>query len=144
MVLALFFGEEARGYAVLLELAVVLGVLTAALIVARFIRKPATATDASDTTTGESLNVEAVIAKKAQGSLIYALLGILGFTALVVCPLAFIRAGQALRLIDEHKVGERYRGTANTARVVAVVVFLAYAAVAAVLLLTIIGGTLFQ
>lgn len=126
-VLALFLGEEGAAYATLLELLLVAGAAIAAVIVSRFVRQPAT----MDTTASEgSADIEAIIGKKAQGSLIYALLGILGFSAILVCPLAYVRAGQALRLMDAHHVGEQHRGTAKAARILAAIIFLFYAAVA--------------
>jgi hypothetical protein len=42
--------------------------------------------------------------------------------------MAFIYAGQALRLIDEHKVGEKHRTKAKIARVIAAVFTLLWAA----------------
>ncbi|MGD8627339.1 MAG: hypothetical protein PVF47_08490 [Anaerolineae bacterium] len=70
------------------------------------------------------------MAQKSQGALIYALLGIGGLTAIVTCPLAFVRAGQALRLIEEQGVGEEHRNTARLARVLAVAIVLFYVVVA--------------
>jgi hypothetical protein len=58
----------------------------------------------------------------------------------VVCPLAFVRANQALRLIDEHQVGEQYRGTAQAARIIAPVIFLFYAAVVVLLFVLVMSG----
>ncbi len=79
---------------------------------------------------GETGKVEATIAKKAQGALVYSLLGGLGFTAIVTSPLAFIYATQALQLIQQHQVGERYRNNANIARVIAIVVVVFYGGIA--------------
>jgi len=138
ILLALLFGEQSSGYAVLLELIIVLGVGIAALVVSRFVRQPAMT--GSDDASGDLVDVEAIIAKKSQGSLIYALLGILGFSAILVCPLAFIRANQALRLIDEHQVGERYRGTAKAARIIASIIFLFFAVIAVGILVLGISG----
>jgi len=135
VLLALLFGDQATGYTFVVELLIVLAVIIAVLIVSRYVRQPV----APLTSDGQP-NVEPIIAKKAQGSLIYALLGILGFSAIVVCPLAFIRANQALRLIDEHQVGEQYRGTAKAARIIAPVIFLFYAGVAVLLLVLIMSG----
>jgi len=135
VLLALLFGDQATGYTFVVELLIVLAVIIAVLIVSRYVRQPV----APLTSDGQP-NVEPIIAKKAQGSLIYALLGILGFSAIVVCPLAFIRANQALRLIDEHQVGEQYRGTAKAARIIAPVIFLFYAGIAVLLLILITSG----
>jgi hypothetical protein len=66
--------------------------------------------------------------------LIYALLG-LGFAGMILYPLAFTRAGQALRLIEEHKVGERYRNTAKLARILAAVILLLWLGVIALIVL---------
>jgi hypothetical protein len=75
--------------------------------------------------------VEARIAKKAQGSLMYALLGIFCFTGIILWPLAFIRANQALRLIDKYQIGKQYRGKANAARIIAVIVPLVFVVIVA-------------
>ena len=138
--LALLFGNQTTGYAVLLEVVIVLACGIAAVVVSRFVRQPAIPAGSDGDTTKDLSNFEAIIAKKAQGSLIYALLGILGFSAILVCPLAFIRANQALRLIDKHQVGEQYRGTANAARIIAPIIFLFYAAVAVIILAIVLSG----
>ena len=130
VVLALFLGEEASGYATILELIIVLGVGMAALIISRVIRQPSGAIDSRGDVLGSAPDIEAIIGKKAQGSLIYALLGGLGIAAIILCPLAFIRSGQALKMIDEHKVGEHYRKTAKAARILAAVILLFWAAIA--------------
>jgi hypothetical protein len=54
--------------------------------------------------------------------------------------LAFICANQALRLTDEHQVGEQYRGTAQAARIIAPVIFLFYAAVVVLLFVLVMSG----
>lgn len=73
-------------------------------------------------TTGER-DVESIIRKKVQGSTIYLFLGLLGFAGLFLCPLAFLRCGQALRMIDEHGVGEDFRKQARQIRVASAVLF---------------------
>lgn len=74
-------------------------------------------------TTGEH-NIEPVIRKKVQGSTIYVFLGLLGFAGILLCPLAFLRCSQALRMIDEHGVGESYRRLARQIRVASAVLFI--------------------
>jgi len=59
---------------------------------------------------------------------------------ILVCPLAFVRANQALHLIDEHQVGRQHRRAANAARIIAPVIFLSYAAIAAIVLAIGISG----
>lgn len=144
IVLGLLFGEDAPGYAVVTEIVIVIGVAIAASIAFRFVRRPVTTTDSGGQVADDAAKVETRIAKKAQGALIYSLLGILGFTAIVVCPLAFVYASQALRLIDEHKLGERYRNQANLARIIAVGVFTIYAGIVCFLLSLVIVGRLGQ
>jgi len=141
VVLPFLFGAESAPYAVGIELMMVLVCATAAVVVSRYIRRPVMPAGADGDNAQDLANIQAVIAKKAQGSLIYALLGILGFTAILVCPLAFIRANQALRLIDKHHVGEEHRGKANAARVLAPIVFLFYTALVAILVVLVILGT---
>jgi len=65
------------------------------------------------------------IKKKAEWSLIYAILGF-GLVGLIVWPLAYIRAGQALQMIDEHHVGENYRSFAKLARIIILVATLIF------------------
>ena len=139
-VLVLLLGEEASAYAIGLELMTVLGVGIAALVVSRLIRQPRVRTDSHGQVIEDRPDIEAIIGKKAQGSLIYALLGGSGVGAIIFCPLAFIRAGQALNMIDEHQIGERHRNTARAARVLAAVVFLAWAAIGLCVLSAVVGG----
>ena len=81
-------------------------------------------------TTGEH-DIESIIRKKVPGSTIYVFLGLLGFVGILLCPLAFFRCSQALRMIDKHGVGESYRKLANQVRVGAAVLFFIWAGVAA-------------
>jgi hypothetical protein len=134
----LLFGESVIDYLPWVEIALLVICGVAAVIIGNSVRQPATPPSDEKKAVTDSLaapddliKIEATIAKKAQGSMIYALLGILGFSAIVVCPLAFIRANQALRLIDEYHVGEQHRGAANGARILAPLVFIFYAAIAA-------------
>lgn len=140
VLLGLLFGDQAIGYAALSESVIVLVCGVVAVIVSRFVRQPAIPSGTDGAAADGLSDIEATIDKKVQGSLIYALLGILGLSAILVCPLAFIRANQALRLIDEHQIGEQHRGTANAARIIASVVFLFYAAIAVILLVVGISG----
>jgi len=66
-------------------------------------------------------DLERVIGRKATGSLIYAILGLLGFVGIVLGPLAYIRAGQALKLIETHGIGQKHQSDAKAARIIAVV-----------------------
>lgn len=118
-------------YLVVIEILLVLGAGIGAMVIGMFIRQSAELPTTGEEGAGADLvSIEAQIAHKAQGSLIYALLGILGFTAIVVGPLAFLRAQQAMRMIDEHQVGEKHRSTAKLARTLAVIIFLFYSATA--------------
>lgn len=125
----LFFGEGFLEYAAMIEFFLVVGAAIVVLVIGRFIRQPVdSATTGERDVVADLASTEAQIAHLSQGSLIYALLGLLGFTAIVVGPLAFIRASRAVRMIDEHQVGEKHRGKAQAARVLAVVIFLFYSA----------------
>jgi len=108
-ILALLFGEEGTGYAVILELVTVFGVAILSVVLTRVLGKQVAPVN----------DVEATIAKKSQGALMYAILSVTGFAALICCPLAIIYANQALKLIDEHGIGEQHRGKAKTARIIA-------------------------
>ena len=66
-------------------------------------------------------DIEAKIAKKSQGALMYTIFSATGFAAVICCPLAIVYANQALKLIDENRVGEQYRSKAKTARTLAIV-----------------------
>ena len=127
--LILLFGEEAQSYTLLIEIVTVVGVAIVALLAFGWMRRPVAIAGMS--AADPLAQTEKVIAKKAQGALLYAIFGILGFAAVVVEPLAFIYAGQALRLIDEHHVGEQHRAKARTARTLAVIVSVFYLVVVA-------------
>jgi hypothetical protein len=137
--LAFIVGDQAAEYSGMVEVIIVLVCGIATVVASRFIRQPAISGPNADIPEDRT-KIEATIAKKAQGSLIYALLGILGFTAIVVCPLAFIRANQAIHLIDKFNVGEGYHRTANAARIIAPVVFIFYAFIAVLILAVGIRG----
>jgi hypothetical protein len=70
----------------------------------------------------QASDAEALIAMKAQGALLHPLLGPTPVGGIIGCPLAFVHAGRALRPIDEHQVGEGYRGRAAAARTIAGVI----------------------
>ncbi len=111
ILLALLFGEEGTGYAVILELVTVLGVAILAVVLTRIVGKRI-----------EPVNdIEATIAKKSQGALMYAIFSATGFAALICCPLAIVYANQAIKLIDANSVGEQHRSKAKAARVIAIV-----------------------
>jgi hypothetical protein len=107
--LGFLFGEGSKEYAILFEIVVVAGTaLLAAILIRVGGRRVEYASD-----------VEATIAKKARGAFMYAVFSVTGVGAVICCPLAFMYATQALRLIDEHGVGEQHRRRANFARIVA-------------------------
>lgn len=118
ILLILWLGEPAEEYVAMLEIALIFIVLVVTVVAVRLIGKPTASPDSAET----------IIAKKANGALIYALLSVTGIGAIIFCPLAFVYAGQALRLIDEHPdVGEAYRRKAQTARLLAGVITLLWA-----------------
>lgn len=57
------------------------------------------------------------------------ILGGLGPVAFVVAPLAYMRTTQALRLVDQHQVGEQHRGKAQTIRTLSLVILFGWLAV---------------
>jgi hypothetical protein len=134
-VLTLLWGEQGTFYAFGLELLVVCVAGIAALVVARAIRQPRVSAGATGEIGQEAADIEALIAKKAQGSLIYVLLGGTGVGALIFCPLAFIRSGQALKMIEQHGIGERHRRIAEIARALSAILLVAWASIAICLLL---------
>ena len=76
-------------------------------------------------------SIEARINQKAHNAFVCSLVGILGLPTIIVCPLAFIYAHQALSLIRRYQVGEQYSQTAKNARLLAAVLFLFYIALGA-------------
>ena len=111
IVLTFLFGDDGTLYAMLLEFLTLLGCGVFATILARVAGErvePATP-------------IEATIAKKAQGAMMYAIFSMTGFAALIGCPLAILYANQALKLMVENKVGEQHRGKAEVARVLAII-----------------------
>jgi len=112
ILLVLAFGEEAALASFWVEIPVLILVAVATLVGARLIRKPLAP---------EAIDLELVIERKATGSLIYSILGLLGFVGIVLGPLAFYRAGQALELIEAHGIGQKHRNNARTARKIAAV-----------------------
>lgn len=131
-------GESGDFYWLVLD--VFIFFLTAAwfLGVARRIRVPRTVPDGSNVFP-EDQNVRE-IAYKTNGSLIYAILGIVGPVALVTGPLVFVRTGQALHLIDEHQVGENYKIRVTIARIVALLFFLLWLVLFSFLIFTALQG----
>jgi hypothetical protein len=84
----------------------------------------------------ELSKIEAQIARKVNGSLIYLLLSGFGVGYFIFCPLVYFRCRQALRLIEEYSVGEKYRGNATLFSVIAAIIFVAYTlGIVAILLL---------
>lgn len=111
IILALLFGEGGTGYAAILEFITVIGIAIFATVLTRIVGKKIEPEN----------NIEAIIAKKSQGALMYAIFSISGFAALICCPLAIVYANQAIKLIDENHVGEQHRSKAKTARTLAIV-----------------------
>jgi len=130
VILILLTGEEGTFYATMLEIGTVFVVSLLVVVLTRVVGKRVEPTS----------DIEATIAKKAQGALMYAIFSATGFAAIICCPLAFIYAGQALKLIEEHGVGEQHQGKAKTARVIAGVATLLWVVVVAGILLVIFVG----
>ncbi len=106
------FGVEATAGSLFVEIPVLFIVSIIVLVGARLIRKPLEP---------ESVDLELVIERKVTGSLIYALLGLIGFAGFVLGPLAYFRAGQALELIEAHGIGQKHQNNARFARRIAAV-----------------------
>jgi hypothetical protein len=107
--LAVFLGETGVVYASLLEALIVLTIGLIAILMVRSMGKRVEYTDST----------EALIKKKSEGALMYAIFSFTGVGAIVCCPLALIYANQALKLIDQHGVGEEQRRNATVARAIA-------------------------
>ncbi|GAB4481884.1 MAG: hypothetical protein Kow00124_30100 [Anaerolineae bacterium] len=71
-------------------------------------------------------SVEPVVARLARQAYLFTLIGALGLTTPIFCPLAYRRAAVALRLIRQHGAGAGYRRFVRITRVAAVVVFAIY------------------
>ncbi|MBW8012207.1 MAG: hypothetical protein FVQ83_13385 [Chloroflexi bacterium] len=130
-----FYGEDGLSYASIIELVVVFSAALLAVILVRVLGKPlgdvagpGVIEGTSDLDLDESsTRIESKIAKKAQGALIYAILSIT-LIGIFIQPVAFFYANQAIKLIEEHGVGEQYRSQANAARIVSGLVMLLSAA----------------
>ncbi len=71
-------------------------------------------------------STEPVVARLARRAYLFTLIGTLGITTPIFCPLAYRRAGAALRLIRQHGAGAGYRGFVQITRAAAVAVFVVY------------------
>ncbi|MCL4868286.1 MAG: hypothetical protein KJ063_04910 [Anaerolineae bacterium] len=110
--LAILLGEHILDYAGIIELLTLLGVILLIIALMRTRGLPIEPVNAT----------EAQVAKKAQGSLMYAILGVIsGPLFLIFGPLAFIYAAQALKLMEKHDVGKQHRGKAQAAQIIVVV-----------------------
>lgn len=111
VILSMFMGEAGTGYAAILELVTVLGIAVLSVVMLRVVGKPVQAAN----------DLETMIARKANGALMYALFSFTGVATAFGAPLAWSYANQALKLIDEHQAGEQYRTKANMARTLAII-----------------------
>ncbi|MDM8531518.1 hypothetical protein QUF63_10125 [Anaerolineales bacterium HSG25] len=66
------------------------------------------------------LDIDPIIAQKAQDTVVYAALSITGIATLICSPIAVISALQTLRLIRQSQSGDQYRRKTYMALVVAV------------------------
>ncbi|MCJ7583027.1 MAG: hypothetical protein MUP98_21120 [Candidatus Aminicenantes bacterium] len=131
MILVLIFGIDGEGYAVIFEIVTVIIISIIALVLVRSVgQKKEYASE-----------VEEIIAKKAQGSLMYAILSATGFAAIICCPLAIVYASQALKLINEHGIGEDYRKKAITSRGIAIVATILWGSIAICIASTLFMGS---
>lgn len=111
IILSLLFGEAGVGYTGLLELVAVYGIALLSVVMLRITGKPSLPAN----------DLEATIATKANGALMYAILSFTGFATLFVAPLAWMYANQVLKLIDQHQTGQQYLSKAKTARALAAI-----------------------
>lgn len=131
IILVLMFGIDGEGYAVIFEISTVIIISIIALILVR-----------SGGQKKEYANeVEEIIAKKTQGSMMYAILSATGFAAIICCPLAIIYASQALKLINEHGLGEEYRKKAITSKGIAIVATVLWISIAFCIATTLFMGS---
>ena len=136
LLLILFFDKNtALAYASLVEIFTIIIVLVGSLVFIRRVGQPIIGSDDVGNIIGDVSSVKPIIIKKTQVSIVYAFIGILGPAAIVACPLAYIRAGQALRLINEYKVGESYRILAYLGFVIATITLLVSVGIMGVLFL---------
>ena len=142
-VLVFVFGEEGVTYGTLIEISLVLLSALAAVILFRILRKPIVYEESVPQQTHEQFDVEARIAKKTNGAMLYAITGFFGVVSLIVCPLAFIYARQATTLINTYHVGEEYRNKAKIAMILSILFFIFYALITAIFLLTVLIGNTF-
>ena len=112
LLMAFLFGKQGAGYALSFEFVLIIVICISVILITRLAGKRIEIPN----------NIEAKIAKKSQGALIYTLLSMFGITSIVCCPLAIIYATQAIKLINKHGLGENYRRKAKFARFLAVVI----------------------
>jgi len=111
-ILVRVFGKDAAGFSIPVEISILVLVAIATFVAVRLIGKPRAL---------EAIELERVISRKANGSLIYAITGLLGFVGIVLGPLAFCRAGLAIELIEAHGIGQEHQKNAKLARTIAIV-----------------------
>lgn len=109
ILMANFYPDQAAENVFALEFITLFVVVILVLLLLRIFGRKSAITD----------DVETKISKKTSGALMYALFSWTGFGAILCCPLAIINANQALKLMDEHNVGENYRKKAKLARTMA-------------------------
>lgn len=115
----LFVEENGADFVVTLEYLTLFVVVILTLVLVRLVGKRSAPVSP----------LEATIKKKAQGSLMYAIFSATGLAAVICCPLAFIYASQALKLIDEYDFGKEYRGKAKAAQLIAGIATISWVAI---------------
>lgn len=109
---AYLFGGKSTENVLMLEIVTLFVVGVLVLVLTRVVGRQIE--PASDT--------EAIIAKKTQRALAYAIMS--PVFPPIFCPLSLVNANQALKSIDQHGLGEQYRGRAKASRIIAIVLTL--------------------
>ena len=119
ILLSMQYGSQGTAYATILEVALVVLTLIAAAVLIRVVREPMAVPGVAGMIMATPTD-EWLIGRRVNGSLIYLILGGFGITAIFLCPLAYFRANQALKMIRERNVGQIYLGRAQFVRLASV------------------------
>lgn len=114
--LRLLFAERALQYAFPFELAVICFAGVTAVLLGRVVLRRRLINDEEEKALRATPDLDAQIGHEAEGALLLALLGGLGITAPVACPLAFKRSQRALHLSAQQTTGDWHHHIANLAR----------------------------
>lgn len=126
LVMTLFLIKAVSAKVLLIEFLIALGIALIGILTIRGIFR-LTRTTANSTNFGlDLMEKEDLLANKLRVSLVCALLGCLGVTSFMFCPLAILFASQAISIVEKYKVGTEKRYWAIGICVTAIATLLFY------------------